>query len=351
MVSWRAVDVPNLSALPQNPRILVIRLSAMGDLVFALPAVKALKDARPDAQIEWLVEDKHAALLNSCPFIDKVLIFPRHALGKLMLPLRLAKHLSNLKKCGEYDLVFDFQSNLKSALQLTSIKSKCKIGFAAPISKEGAQRFHDINIHAQKRMPRAIRDGELLRATLPDAVIPDHVYWPIKSDIAAGYPKTDLTLLHTTTTQYGRDKDWGADNWVSLAKQLKVDGHQVALLHTAADAQYVNDIALAADVALAPETPSIEHLLALLDKARLLISTDSGPAHIASLRGTKVVCLFGATDPVIYSPPGNIQKLKIVYANELTTAPPKRQRDRQSPLMQAITVAEVIAASENLLKL
>ncbi|MFT7516229.1 MAG: ADP-heptose:LPS heptosyltransferase [Myxococcota bacterium] len=350
MVSWRAVDAPNLSALPQNPRILVIRLSAMGDLVFALPAVKALKDARPDAKIEWLVEDKHAALLNSCPFIDKVLLFPRSSLGKLMLPLRLAKHLAQLKKYGAYDLVIDFQSNLKSALQLTAIKSKCKMGFAAPIAKEGAQRFHHVNVHAEKRMPRAIRDGELLRAILPNAVIPDYVHWPIDAEIVNGYSSSDLTLLHTTTTQYGRDKDWGADKWTSLAQQLKSEGHKVALLHTPADAEYVNDIAVAAGVDLAPATPSIEYLLALLDTARLLISTDSGPAHIASLRGTKVVCLFGATDPLIYSPPGDRHKLEIVYANALNIAPPKRQRDRQSPLMQAITVAEVLAASESLLK-
>ena len=99
------MDVSSLSALPSNPRILVIRLSAIGDLVFALPAVKALKDARPDAIIDWLVEDKHAALLRSCPFLNDVVIYPRSTLT----PFSLFAHLRSLRARGDYHLIFDFQ--------------------------------------------------------------------------------------------------------------------------------------------------------------------------------------------------------------------------------------------------
>lgn len=302
--------------------------------MFALPAVKALKEARPDATIDWLVEDKHAALLKSCPFIDDVVIYPRSTLSALSL----FRHLKKLRARGSYNLIFDFQSNSKSAMQLLALKSNHKFGFARGISKEGAHLFHHHHVTVAARLHRATRDAELVRATAGDIVIPKKVRWPV----AAKVKGDGLTLLHTTTTNYGRDKDWGASNWIELAKQLTELGHRVALLHTPADLEYVQKIADAARVNLAPATPSLEHLIALLDQSKLLISTDSGPAHITALRGNKVLCLFGATDPVIYSPPGDSTKVKVIYGAEKNIAPPKRVRDRQSPLMAKISVADVL---------
>jgi ADP-heptose:LPS heptosyltransferase len=328
------MDVSSLSALPPNPRILVIRLSAMGDLVFALPAIKALKNARPDATIDWLVEDKHSALLTSCPFINEVIIYPRSTLTTLSL----FKHLKALRNRSSYDVIFDLQSNSKSAMQLLALKSKHKFGFARGIAKEGAHFFHHHHVNVTPRMHRTARDTEFVKSVIGDIAIPEQVRWPL--DVTSD--GSGLTLLHTTTTHYGRDKDWGADNWAALASQLKEDGHDVALLHTPADLGYVQRIANTADVNLAPTTPSLEHLMALLDESKLLISTDSGPAHIAALRGNKVVCLFGATDPVVYAPPGNRDNIKVIYAGDINTPPPKRQRDRQSLLMKKIAVADVL---------
>ena len=328
------MDVSSLSALPSNPRILVIRLSAIGDLVFALPAVKALKDARPDAIIDWLVEDKHAALLRSCPFLNEVVIYPRSTLT----PFSLFAHLRSLRARGDYHLIFDFQSNSKSAMQLLALKSKHKFGFARGTAKEGAHLFHNHHVSITPRMHRAQRDAELVRAAYSEVILPQSVKWETDVNVDG----SGLTLLHTTTTEYGRDKDWGAENWVALARGLTTAGHDVALLHTPADLACVQKIADAAKVDLAPSTPSLEHLMSLLDHSKLLVSTDSGPAHIAALRGNDVVCLFGATDPQVYAPPGG-DNVQVLYGGDSNTAPPKRQRDRQSLLMTKIAVGEVIA--------
>ena len=129
-------------------------------------------------------------------------------------------------------------------------------------------------------MPRAQRDVELVKAAYSEVVLPQSVKWETDVNVDG----SGLTLLHTTTTQNGRDKDWGADNWVMLASGLTADGHDVALLHTPADLVYVQKIADAAKVNLAPSTPSLEHLMSLLDSSKLLVSTDSGPAHLAALR-------------------------------------------------------------------
>jgi heptosyltransferase-1 len=332
------MDVSSLSTLPPNPRILVLRLSAMGDLVFALPAVKALKEARPDAVIDWLVEDKHSALLTSCPFINEVVAYPRSTLTAFSL----FKHLKSLRARGNYHVIFDFQSNSKSAMQLLALKSKHKFGFASGTAKEGAHLFHHHHVDVDARLHRAQRDGELIKAAFDEIAIPESVSWKVDAEVNGN----GLTLLHTTTTKYGRDKCWGAENWTKLAKQLTAAGHDVALLHTPADLTYVQQISDAANVNLAPSTPSLEHLMSLLDSSKLLVSTDSGPAHLAALRGNKVVCLFGATDPQMYSPPGG-NNVQIIYGGDTGIAPPKRQRDRQSLLMAKIEVAEVMAACAN----
>jgi ADP-heptose:LPS heptosyltransferase len=307
----------------------------MGDLVFALPAVKALRDSFPDATIDWIVEDKHAGLLRSCPFINNLVIFPRSSLR----PLTLLKHLSQLRRRPQYDYIFDFQSNLKSALQLIALKSKHKVGFARPTAKEGSSLFHNQHVQVAPRLHRAQRDFEFLRRAFPSLQQPSAVRWPLKVEVDGA----DLTLLHTTTSNHGRDKDWGKENWIELAKRLKTYGHKVALLHTPGDRDHVQKIAIASGVNLAPETPSLEHLMALCDTARLLVSTDSGPAHITALRGQKVVCLYGPTDPLIYAPPGSAGVKVIDGCSESDVRPP-RERSKQSPLMKKISVDAVVDA-------
>ena len=77
--------------VPKDGRILAIRLSALGDIVFALPALRALRAARPQAHLAWLVEDRHAALLRNHPAIDELLIYPRTELRGLRGVGRLMK--------------------------------------------------------------------------------------------------------------------------------------------------------------------------------------------------------------------------------------------------------------------
>ena len=163
------MDVSSLSTLPPDPRILVIRLSAMGDLAFALPAIKALKNARPDATIDWLVEDKHSALLTSCPFINEVIIYPRSTLTALSL----FKHLKALRNRSSYDVIFDLQSNSKSAMQLLALKSKHKLGLARGIAIEGAHFFHHHHVNVTPRMHRTARDTEFVKNIVGDITIPE----------------------------------------------------------------------------------------------------------------------------------------------------------------------------------
>jgi heptosyltransferase-1 len=347
MLSLCRMSRPQLADLPQGARVLAIRLSAMGDIVFALPALAALKQARPDLRVDWLVEDRFAAVLEHHPLIDEVLIFPRKGWrsGRGIGPMW--QHLRKLRKQRDYELVLDFQSNLKSALQLLFVRSKQRVGLAAPLAREGAQRFHHVHAQVTDRAHRSERDAALLHALGWQGDVQLQLQWPLPADVRDSIPAEakEFTLLHTAVTEYGKDKEWPAEHWAELARELVHAGHQPRLLWTPAEKEAAEKIAAAAGegVELAPATPSINHLMALTDNARLLIGTDSGPVHLAAYRGTSVVALFGPTDPQVYAPPGT--QVQVVYPGKHGQAPPARDRSRRSPWMEKISVDDVIAAS------
>ncbi|MBT4029287.1 MAG: glycosyltransferase family 9 protein, partial [Planctomycetes bacterium] len=167
------------------------------------------------------------------------------------------------------------------------------------------------------------------------------------SEMAQSLDKAELqpkafTLLHTAFTDYGKDKEWPPEKWAELAKRMRAEGHHPLALWTPADLPHVEKIVALADGALplAPATPSLHHLMALLDSAHCVIGTDSGPVHLAAKRGTKTIALFGPTDPVRFAPPGPTQ---VIYAFGDETPPP-RDRSQRSPRMDAIKVDEVLAA-------
>lgn len=346
-------------AEPAQARVLGVRLSALGDIVFALPALRALREARPEAHLAWLVEDRFTGLLEDYPGIDQLMVFPRRELRGLAAPLRLMRHLRMLRRSGRWDLVVDFQSNLKSVLQLTRLRAGTRAGYDKPVAREGAQRFYGVRARVEKRMHRSARDLALVAATgvlgteppTAEELVARPDPWPLPGPAmeAADALPEDVVLLHVTTTAFGQDKAWLGGRWAELARALRAQGLRPQALWTPADRPVVESVVSEAEGALewAPATPSLAHMMALTDRAALLIGTDSGPAHLSARRGGRVVALFGATDPVIYAPPG--PRATVVYAGEPGEPPPKRDRSRRAPWMDRIEVATVLDAAQRTL--
>lgn len=359
------------SPLPPKARVLVVRLSALGDVVFAIPAVAALRQMLPDAQIDWLVEDRHASLLRSLPLHDNSIIFPRSEWKQRGGLGRVWKHIRNLRALPKYDAVIDFQGNLKSSMQARAVPSALRLGFDKGVAKEGAYRRYNKRVANPGRVPRAVRDLALVRefARLHDLdwqwpnwnsasnALPIVGRWTMPAEVVAemavslaadAQQNQPLLLLHTSVTSYGKDKEWPLESWVELIRGLTADDHRVRLLWTPGDRPHVEKIlSYCPQAQLAPPTPSLEHLMALLDEAALTIGTDSGPVHLAALRGNRVLGLYGPTDPVRFAPPG--PDAHVVSALPVEQEPPKRDRSCRSPLMEQIAAADVLARAQELL--
>jgi len=125
-------------------RILIVRLSALGDVVHVLPLLDALRRARPDAWIGWLVEERNASVLAGHPQLDRVFVWSRRELsallrrGRVLAALRLALRSLRELRAARFDVSIDAQCNLRSSLLARLSGAPRRIGFAPPYSKEKA---------------------------------------------------------------------------------------------------------------------------------------------------------------------------------------------------------------------
>jgi ADP-heptose:LPS heptosyltransferase len=307
-----------LVVLPRVERILVIRLGAMGDVVRTLPAVALLRDATPAARIDWLVEERTAPIVASRDFVDRVLVFPRArgvaALrrGRLLEAARTFASFARELRAGRYDLVLDFHAIARSALLARLSGAPDRLGYAAPIAREGAHRLatHRVRL-ARTRLSRFQRNEALVRAIVHGELAPRTT--PLAVPAAAQRAMAEALgpgpapiVLHPGSSAAAAHKRWPAARFGELARALARDRERVlvAVGPEACEQGLARTVleASGGSAKLAPETRQFDDLAALLAAARAVVAADSGPLHTASLVGTPVVQLVGPTDPIENEP-------------------------------------------------
>lgn len=298
----------------RDARILLVRLSAMGDVLQSLPALATLRHARPDATIGWLVEDRHAELLRDHPHVDELFVYRRRDLrgeGALRVLRRLR---SELHAFGP-DVAVDLQGNLKGGLLTRLSGAARRIGLPREEAREGAHLVATETVPAgaarEHRSDRALR---LIAPLCPEgttkapatlAPLPDGVADTLDGALAAfaGPP----ALLVPGTSEFGRFKRWPPSAFGRLAVRLRDElGLAVCVTAGPGEDELAEAVVRASDGAAvrAPATRSLHELRALFERATLVVGADSGPVLLAALTGTPTVALFGPKDPLIYGPLG-----------------------------------------------
>ena len=300
------------AALPEAPeRILVIRLGALGDVVrtrFAFPGVRA---RYPAARIDWLVEDRSADGLCGITGLDRVVQVPRRAL-RWRSPARAAGLLRQVigeLRSERYDLALDFHSILKSALLASAARIPVRVGYGAPLARDGAARLltHHIELD-QPHVSRFERNAALVRflggevpPTAPSLALPSG------ASAALGELPPEFAVIHPGTSRTTLYKRWEPERFAAVARELH-EAHGVAALITWGPVRGEREMAerivgaAGKGARLAPATADMAEILALFSRACLFIGCDSGPMHLAALAGLPVVVLLGPTDPVENAP-------------------------------------------------
>lgn len=323
------------------PRILIVRLSAIGDVVRVLPALHCLRDALPDAQIDWVVEAKAADVLKGHPALDQVIVFERN--GHLGQSAKAFLALCRRIRAGRYDIVLDFHGILKSGLITGASGAKDRYGFARPRSQEGSFLFTNHKTKLGDEVSNRIHENlQLCQALVPgrkSLEVTVHVPDFISEEIDAYYEETfhgDKLVVAMHVPVDRPEKQWPPEHFAALADLLLADGRfEVVLTWGPGQFEAIEDVLTFCrrHPHAAPEMADLKHYVALVKRADLYFGGDTGPMHIASAVGTPVVAVFGGTHPEQHAP------LRQPY--EILTA---NSNDKDKPGSPRLSAADALRA-------
>lgn len=330
-------------------KFLVVRLSSLGDLVHTIPAVAALRATFPAAQIDWLVDRRWSPLIEIVTCINQTILLDRSPRKVFALVARLRR--------ARYTCALDLQGRYRSAVLGWLSGAPRRIGRAAKSTREpGAALFYTDRVVPTGRH---IVDMTVDLAVRAGAKPPPEPQFPLRvppealQRVREKLSREGVAGAYVVISPGGgwKSKCWPPARFAAVAAALQRAHGLRAIVNVAPGEE---EMARAIMDAAAPAQPvalsfDIHELAALLAEARLVIAGDTGPLHLAAALGTKVVGLFGSTDPVRNGP---LPRGVVVQAASDPSQLPDYVRgdyirqDSYSPAMLALSVERVLSAVE-----
>lgn len=295
-------------------KILIVKLSAIGDVIHTLPALTSLRRHYPDAQIDWLVEEAAADLVQGHAALRRALVWRRREFIKLLKAGRLSSagrlFFSLLLQLRDtrYDLIIDFQALLKSSLWIFLAKGRRKAGFGQGMEHSEKSHFIlDERIPAVSMEIHALDRGLILLQALGIPTVQVLYDLPIEKEeqraaeelLAASGLRPDQPFVAINPVAKWPTKLWAAERFRELAERLLKKGFQVVFTGSKEDRPFIDEMvgALSPSVTRLDGRTTLKVLAAVYRLASVVVSTDTGPMHLAAAVGTPVVALFGPTAP------------------------------------------------------
>jgi lipopolysaccharide heptosyltransferase I len=349
------------SAAPRH--ILIVKLSAIGDVIQTLPMLAAMRREFPEAKIDWVVEEEAADLLVGHPGIDRLMVsrrkswlrnFRRRGTGWAAMR-ELFRFIQELRET-EYDWVIDNHGVLKSGILVGLSRGKRKIGYraAAGIATEGnylftRERYRPLPLerHALERYLDLVRQlgvpTEGISLEYPVAAAEaERVRRLLDSRGFGGRP---LAVIHPRAKW--DTKQWAPERFSELAERLAAEGSQVVFTGSPGDAadveRILGRIRPSASILNLTGQTDLRKLAALFSLADLVITPDTGPMHLAAAVKAPLVAIFGPTAPWRTGPYGAGHA---VLRKELPCSPCFRKNCPTRECLDQLTVEDVLKAAE-----
>jgi len=281
-------------------RIAIVRLSALGDIINSALILQFIKDAYPDAAIEWVCEEAFAPIIQDHPQLDAVhTVAIKRAKKTKSLPL-LLQTISKLRSLGDFDLIIDLQGLLKSAL-VSRFIGKNIYGFDKDSIRESiASSFYQSYAHIPYD-ENSIWRTLVLTSTALDIEITQKMLEAKKPSLF--YKEEDNITKHLLSNDQKNiafvigaswpSKTYPRENFITLAN--KFDANIILIWGSEAEKREASHIAIESYQAqLAPKL-TLPQLTALIDSVDLVIGNDTGPTHIAWAMNKPSITLFGPT--------------------------------------------------------
>ena len=291
----------------KSPRILIVLLGALGDVVRGLAVVRAIKSQLPDARISWLVEPASAGVVELNPGVDEVIVFKRKEGLRGVVDV-----VSQLRK-RRFDLTLDMQRHLKSGLFSRLSRAPKRIGFHPNDTKEGNWFFNNTYIESrgddQSKIEHYLSFVECMGLAKPSVVDAGLSHITL-STVGGEFPSilsTSYIGLILGSSRYS--KDWPEEGYQALLERFDVAGiQQVVLLGDKSKVEMASRLEerpSRISIVNAVGKTSLRELVAIIHGAKACVGPDSGPGHIAGALGIPHVTLFGPTPASRNAPRGS----------------------------------------------
>ena len=348
---------------PNLERILIVRLSAMGDVIHTLPAAQALRDAFPNAEIGWLIEERWAELLCSAgarrrgprserrPLVDWVhtvnLTGWRGTLFQIDTLEKIARVWNDVRG-ARYQVAVDLQGAIRSAVLARWSRAPIVYGSAEPRESPASMWYQR---EARARGAHVVEQNFSIaesvigrRVAVPQAILPQD---PV-SDASVKQRMREMGIEDFALVNPGAGwgaKRWPAERYGQVARALAGRGVRSIVNYGPGEEKLAQAAEAASDGAAKSVSCSISELIALTRKAKVFIGGDTGPLHLAAALRVPVVAIFGPTDPARNGPYGTES---VILRNPASTTTHARNPHPDEGMLE-ISVGAVVDAACRLL--
>ncbi len=338
-------------------KILIVKMSAIGDVIHTLPALNALRNHFPKAHITWLVESAAADIVKGHKALDRVIVSQRKVWVKKLFSsscLHAAKDIINFIKelrDSQYDMIIDFQGLLKSGVMVMLAKGKIKAGF-----DKGMQHAEESHLFYNKKIPpvsmeiHALKRGLMLIESLGvpynkvdyKLAVSKEDQSQIEKLLLLNGVATDEKIICLNPEATWETKLWDKAKFAQLADKIN-NKFNIRIIFTGgpSDFHMISEIIsmTKTDCLNFAGLTTLKTLAALYQRTQILVTTDTGPMHLGAAAGTKVVAIFGSTAPWRTGPYGSGHS---IVRTELECSPCFKRECKNKYCMDKISVDQVM---------
>lgn len=326
-------------------KILIIKPSSLGDIIHALPFLRAVKDTFPDSSIDWIISRNLQDILDENPLINELIVINKDSWKDLRNLPGTSREIYDLKKTlkkRHYDIVVDLQGLLRSGIISLFTSSSLKIGFAD--AREGSRHLYDRRVSVNGVSHAVDRNLEVARAIGAEI---KRIEFPLYIDRevrekARGLIKDIGEYIIVFPSARWHTKRWPVEHFADLTSRLPIPCIIAGSKTDRLMARRIIELSSGRLVNLCGKT-NLKELTALISDARMVVSSDSGPMHIAVALNVPVVALFGPTDPLRTGPYGwQRDRNKVVVRLNVPCSPCFKRKCGNPVCMTDISVGMVM---------
>jgi heptosyltransferase-1 len=333
-------------------KILIIKPSSLGDIIHALPFLKAVKDTFPDASVDWVVSKNLRGILEDNPLINELIVFDKDSWKSIKNIPKTSRDISRLRKTlksRNYDIVVDLQGLLRSGLMSLSTPSPLRVGFAD--AREGSRFMYNRKVAVNgitHAVDKNLEVAKAIGATAKKAEFPLSIDDNSKRKIKELLRNVKEYILILPSARWS-SKRWPPENFAALISKLSIP---CVISGSSADREIclklIKNITETGKTTNQPKIinlcgeTSLKELAALIEGAKAVVSNDSGPMHIAAALNRPVIALFGPTDPSKTGPYGWQKNKDLKVIRRDVSCSPCFKKSCKEPLCMTEISAEMV---------